>query len=72
MRDDEPATKTPELLRPRLRPAPGRAPNAPSGNLAPPRAEAASPRGRRWVSPIAAILAIAVVVGLGIWLLATR
>ena len=67
--DDPP--KTPELPRPVLRQLPRRAPTAPSGNLAPPRDEGASPRGRRWLSPIAAILAIAVAVGLGIWLLAT-
>jgi hypothetical protein len=71
MRDGDNATKTPELLRPRLRELARPVPTAPSGNLAPPRDEAASPRPGRWRLPIVAVLAIAVAVGLGIWLLAT-
>ena len=65
-------TKTPELLRPKLREIPRRAPTAPSGNLAPPRDEDGTRRARRLGVPIIAVLAIASVVGLAIWLLASR
>ena len=72
-----PPNVTPELQRPQLRAMPHRQPTPPSGNLAPPRAEPdgrkAPPRAHA-IPPIAwaAMLAIAVGVGLAIWLVATR
>jgi hypothetical protein len=70
----DPVQKTPDLPKPQIRAMPSRRhPTPPSGNLAPPRVSAMSIR-RQLVTPaaIAAMVAIAACVGLGIWLLATR